>query len=40
MVVKSRPVAEYLPRIGASAVRHEHGVAITEGMIDNPLAVR
>src|SRR5450759_3575091 len=34
MVVNSRPVPEYPPSIRASAVRHEHGVAITEGMID------
>ena len=40
MVVNSRPVPEYLPRIGASAVRHEHRVAIPESMIDNALAVR
>ena len=40
MVVNSRLVPEYASCIGAIAVRHEYGVAITEGMIDNPLAVR
>src|SRR5215469_8040377 len=39
VIVKSRPVAEYLSSIGAGAVRHEHRIAFAISVIDDALAV-